>query len=156
MWPNYCFYTLELIHIWNLRAGHHILVIFIKQCDDTTVGHSLVIGFLGDWLLLLLSCLYGGWGTLPPTLVLAIQGLFLHVFLYLDSEKQQAINLFLGKFIPRENSLPLWDHPTDYYLHHVSNQVGGYPSQPGKRCGSTCTHVSDRAWVVELSMMIWL
>lgn len=51
----------------------------------------------------------------------------------LDSEKQQAINLFLGKFIPYENCLPLWDHPTDYYFHHVSNQDGSKSDQHGKR-----------------------
>lgn len=43
---------------------------------------------------------------------------------FTDSEKQQAINLFLGKFIPGENCLPLWDHPTDYYFHHVPSQTG--------------------------------
>ncbi|XP_078001489.1 polyphosphoinositide phosphatase-like [Glandiceps talaboti] len=35
-----------------------------------------------------------------------------------DSEKQSCLNLFLGVFEPRENKPPLWDLPTDYYLHH--------------------------------------
>ncbi|XP_046846886.1 polyphosphoinositide phosphatase-like [Xenia sp. Carnegie-2017] len=41
---------------------------------------------------------------------------------FTDSEKQQAINLFLGKFIPQENHLPLWEYPNDYHFHHLSNQ----------------------------------
>ncbi|RUS76932.1 hypothetical protein EGW08_015305 [Elysia chlorotica] len=35
-----------------------------------------------------------------------------------DVEKQQAFNLFLGVFLPREGEPNLWDLPTDYYLHN--------------------------------------
>ncbi|KAK9499830.1 hypothetical protein O3M35_002791 [Rhynocoris fuscipes] len=35
-----------------------------------------------------------------------------------DAEKQHAMNLFLGLFIPRENEIPIWEQTTDFYLHH--------------------------------------
>ncbi|XP_073975881.1 polyphosphoinositide phosphatase FIG4 [Rhodnius prolixus] len=35
-----------------------------------------------------------------------------------DSEKQHAMNLFLGLFIPRRNETPIWEQTTDFYLHH--------------------------------------
>ena len=37
----------------------------------------------------------------------------------LDTDKQMAINLFLGMFVPKEGEPNLWDLPTDYYLHHA-------------------------------------
>ncbi|XP_063610918.1 polyphosphoinositide phosphatase-like [Penaeus indicus] len=35
-----------------------------------------------------------------------------------DTEKQNAINLFLGVYIPSEASVPIWELPSDYLLHH--------------------------------------
>jgi len=35
-----------------------------------------------------------------------------------DLEKQQAMNVFLGVFRPRENEPGIWDVPTDFYLHN--------------------------------------
>lgn len=35
-----------------------------------------------------------------------------------DADKQMAINVFLGVFVPTEELLNLWDLSTDYYLHH--------------------------------------
>lgn len=40
------------------------------------------------------------------------------MFLFSDAEKQHAMNLFLGLFLPEENQPPIWDMITDYYLHH--------------------------------------
>lgn len=39
---------------------------------------------------------------------------------FTDTDKQQAINLFLGTFQPYGNNYHIWDIPTDYYLHHSS------------------------------------
>ena len=39
---------------------------------------------------------------------------------FTDTDKQQAINLFLGTFKPYGNIYHIWDIPTDYYLHHSS------------------------------------
>ncbi|XP_060590495.1 polyphosphoinositide phosphatase-like isoform X1 [Ruditapes philippinarum] len=35
-----------------------------------------------------------------------------------DLEKQQATNVFLGLFSPKENAPNIWDLPTDFYLHN--------------------------------------
>ncbi|KAL5009502.1 hypothetical protein ScPMuIL_011807 [Solemya velum] len=35
-----------------------------------------------------------------------------------DLEKQQAINVFLGVFKPKEGKPNIWELPTDYYLHN--------------------------------------
>lgn len=34
-----------------------------------------------------------------------------------DMEKQHAINLFLGNFVPNPQKPPLWDFESDHYLH---------------------------------------
>lgn len=39
-------------------------------------------------------------------------------FSLIDTEKQHAINLFLGLYVPSENNQPIWEQNTDYYLHH--------------------------------------
>eukprot|EP00794_Sanderia_malayensis_P000047 gene47-641_t len=41
---------------------------------------------------------------------------------FTDSDKQQAINLFLGVYVPMEGKPNLWDLPTDYYLHHCDTR----------------------------------
>ncbi|KAJ3012423.1 UNVERIFIED_CONTAM: phosphatidylinositol-3,5-bisphosphate 5-phosphatase [Siphonaria sp. JEL0065] len=37
---------------------------------------------------------------------------------FTDAEKQDAINLFLGNFVPEVGGEMMWDLPSDYYLHH--------------------------------------
>ncbi|KAK3706976.1 phosphatidylinositol-3,5-bisphosphate 5-phosphatase [Vermiconidia calcicola] len=37
---------------------------------------------------------------------------------FLDSQRQEAYNLFLGNYIWEHGEPLLWDLPTDYYLHH--------------------------------------
>ena len=36
---------------------------------------------------------------------------------YTDAEKQDAINLFLGNFVPRHDQPALWQLDSDYFLH---------------------------------------
>ncbi|KAI1322308.1 SacI homology domain-containing protein [Xylariaceae sp. FL0255] len=38
---------------------------------------------------------------------------------FLDSQRQEAYNLFLGNYIFAQGQPMLWDLSTDYYLHHV-------------------------------------
>ncbi|XP_050428288.1 polyphosphoinositide phosphatase isoform X2 [Adelges cooleyi] len=40
-----------------------------------------------------------------------------------DTEKQNAINLFLGLFVPNENQPAIWEQNYDYYLHHPETVV---------------------------------
>ncbi|UKZ64641.1 uncharacterized protein TrAtP1_005852 [Trichoderma atroviride] len=39
---------------------------------------------------------------------------------FLDSQRQEAYNLFLGNYIFAQGQPMLWDLPTDYYLHHAN------------------------------------
>lgn len=41
-----------------------------------------------------------------------------------DSLKQDSMNLFLGHYIPSNNSVPLWDMEGDYYLHNYHVKSG--------------------------------
>ena len=36
---------------------------------------------------------------------------------YTDAEKQDAINLFLGNFVPQHDQPALWQLDSDYFLH---------------------------------------
>jgi hypothetical protein len=38
---------------------------------------------------------------------------------FLDSQRQEAYNLFLGNYIFAQGQPMLWDLPSDYYLHHT-------------------------------------
>nr|XP_002125633.1 polyphosphoinositide phosphatase [Ciona intestinalis] len=40
-----------------------------------------------------------------------------------DADKQSAINLFLGVFRPQTSESPMWELPTDHYLHNNNNDV---------------------------------
>jgi len=42
---------------------------------------------------------------------------------FTDAEKQNAINLFLGNYIPSEDQPLLWDLTTDHHLHNKNNQI---------------------------------
>lgn len=47
---------------------------------------------------------------------------------FTDTAKQDAINIFLGHFVPKENEPPLWELENDYYLHNfeVPNGAAAY------------------------------
>ena len=49
---------------------------------------------------------------------------------FTDRLKQDAMNLFLGYYVPRQNNLPLWELENDYYLHnfHVNSGRGALQS----------------------------
>ncbi|KAI9886269.1 MAG: H(+)-transporting V1 sector ATPase subunit D [Watsoniomyces obsoletus] len=42
---------------------------------------------------------------------------------FLDSQRQEAYNLFLGNYIFTQGQPMLWDLPTDYYLHHTNPRM---------------------------------
>jgi hypothetical protein len=44
--------------------------------------------------------------------------MFVRLMIYVDAEKQDAINLFLGNFTPEKGKPHLWELPNDYYLHN--------------------------------------
>ncbi|KAL0027916.1 hypothetical protein WJX79_002536 [Trebouxia sp. C0005] len=48
---------------------------------------------------------------------------------YTDAEKQDAINLFLGNFVPHHGHAALWELDSDYFLH-AGQQFSKPPSRP--------------------------
>ncbi|ORY08286.1 hypothetical protein K493DRAFT_29135 [Basidiobolus meristosporus CBS 931.73] len=44
---------------------------------------------------------------------------------FIDAEKQDSINLFLGNFIPERDGPMLWELQSDYYLHHEDPRYRG-------------------------------
>lgn len=42
---------------------------------------------------------------------------------FIDSQRQDAINIFLGNYIWEENSIPIWEMNTDFYLHNEYNMT---------------------------------
>ncbi|TMW66258.1 hypothetical protein Poli38472_004023 [Pythium oligandrum] len=43
---------------------------------------------------------------------------------FTDMAKQDAINIFLGHFVPKEGEPPLWELESDYYLHNFEVRNG--------------------------------
>lgn len=43
---------------------------------------------------------------------------------FTDTAKQDAINIFLGHFVPKANAPPLWELENDYYLHNFEVRNG--------------------------------
>ncbi|GAQ79856.1 Sac domain-containing Phosphoinositide Phosphatase [Klebsormidium nitens] len=54
---------------------------------------------------------------------------------YTDAEKQDAINLFLGHFVPEENKPALWELDNDYYLHMGQSAESPQDKGPGPSGG---------------------
>jgi hypothetical protein len=53
---------------------------------------------------------------------------------FLDSQRQEAYNLFLGNYIFAQGQPMLWDLPSDYYLHHT---------HPDEWCRNAKSHYVD-------------
>ena len=43
---------------------------------------------------------------------------------FTDRLKQDAMNLFLGYYLPSQNTTPLWELDNDYYLHNFHVNAG--------------------------------
>ncbi len=62
---------------------------------------------------------------------------------FTDRLKQDAMNLFLGYYLPSQNTTPLWELDNDYYLHNFHVNAGrgslqsmkAYQSMFGVDCG---------------------
>ena len=43
---------------------------------------------------------------------------------FIDAQRQEAINLFLGNYTIAKGQPTLWELTTDYYLHHIDPRLG--------------------------------
>eukprot|EP00736_Rhodelphis_marinus_P001460 Rmarinus@m.26971 len=73
-----------------------------------------------------------GWNPLrrvhkaPKELFTSISRYYSNTFV--DADRQDAINLLLGNYVPGKHLLQLWELDTDYYLHNLSISVPPLPS----------------------------
>jgi nitrate/nitrite-specific signal transduction histidine kinase len=54
---------------------------------------------------------------------------------FTDAEKQNAMNLFLGRYVPEDGKLNLWELGSDWCLH---NPPPNHPTVPRKFVSSLC------------------
>ncbi|KAL3960499.1 hypothetical protein ACCO45_005616 [Purpureocillium lilacinum] len=64
---------------------------------------------------------------------------------FLDSQRQEAYNLFLGNYIFTQGQPMLWDLATDYYLHHADPKDWSAAKQVRYINWYTLSHLHDRA-----------
>ncbi|KAM0255163.1 hypothetical protein ACHAQJ_006006 [Trichoderma viride] len=63
---------------------------------------------------------------------------------FLDSQRQEAYNLFLGNYIFAQGQPMLWDLPTDYYLHHASPREWADTGRPNYINWFTPAYLEER------------
>lgn len=74
---------------------------------------------------------------------------------FLDSQRQEAYNLFLGNYVYRAGQPLLWDIATDYYLHHtnprdwspnnIASYINWYDPENLKERNAACAVVPVRS-----------
>ena len=63
---------------------------------------------------------------------------------FLDSQRQEAYNLFLGNYIFSQGQPMLWDLSTDYYLHHANPRSWSNRKRPNYICWYTPENLKEK------------
>ncbi|CAG8235409.1 unnamed protein product [Penicillium salamii] len=63
---------------------------------------------------------------------------------FLDAQRQEAYNLFLGNYIFTQGTPMLWDLPSDYYLHHTNPKAHSERKRPSYISWYTPEHLKER------------
>lgn len=63
---------------------------------------------------------------------------------FLDAQRQEAYNLFLGNYIFSQGTPMLWDLPSDYYLHHTNPKSHREKKRPSYISWFTPEHLKER------------
>lgn len=82
------------------------------------MGNTLAMQYGGSHLAHTMSTYKGSTKTLSTQsrdMITSLQRYYSNSFI--DKDKQDSINIFLGNFIPAQEKIQLWDLETDYYLH---------------------------------------
>ena len=67
---------------------------------------------------------------------------------FVDGQRQEAYNLFLGNYIFVQGQPMLWDLPTDYYLHHADPRLWSANNRKSYTHWYTDAHLADKKWTV--------
>lgn len=75
---------------------------------------------------------------------------------FMDAQRQEAYNLFLGNYVFSQGQPMLWDLSTDYYLHHTDPRSMFGRRKPNYRQWYTTEHlegpqIPPSIWPIELS-----
>lgn len=65
---------------------------------------------------------------------------------FLDGQRQEAYNLFLGNYIFAQGQPMLWDLSTDYYLHHSDPRAWSEKRRPGYINWYTPAHLAQKVF----------
>lgn len=63
---------------------------------------------------------------------------------FLDAQRQEAYNLFLGNYIFSQGQPMLWDLSTDYYLHHADPRSWSNRKRPNYICWYTPENLKEK------------
>ncbi|PWY87067.1 polyphosphoinositide phosphatase Fig4 [Aspergillus sclerotioniger CBS 115572] len=63
---------------------------------------------------------------------------------FLDAQRQEAYNLFLGNYIFSQGQPMLWDLSTDYYLHHADPRAWSNKKRPNYICWYTPDNLKEK------------
>ena len=63
---------------------------------------------------------------------------------FLDAQRQEAYNLFLGNYVFSHGQPMLWDLSTDYYLHHSNPRHWAIKKKPNYICWYTPKNLKER------------
>jgi len=113
---GYQLYALGVIDTPNIEFDCDAANILNEMYQDH--GDTIALQYGGSQLVNTMQTYRksGGWSSHSRDLINTIKRYYSNSFT--DNEKQNAINLFLGNFIPDPSNPSLWDLPSDYYLHN--------------------------------------
>ena len=116
-------------------------VIFTNMYHDH--GDTIAIQYGGSHLVNTMSTYrkMNGWQSHSRDMVENLKRFYNNSFL--DAQRQEAYNLFLGIYIYKNGSPMLWDLSSDYYLHHTEPRSMYGRSRPGYRDWYTPSHLKQ-------------
>ena len=101
------------------RTGAHDVAYFLRQPRYHDHGDTIAIQYGGSHLVNTMETYrkINQWTSHSRDMVESFKRYYNNSFL--DAQRQEAYNLFLGNYIFAQGQPMLWDLSTDYYLHHA-------------------------------------
>ncbi|GAB5587403.1 phosphatidylinositol-3 [Umbelopsis nana] len=109
-------YALGIVATPNVEFDTDVVNIFTEMYHDH--GDTIALQYGGSHLVNTMETYrkINQWTSHSRDMIEAIRRYYTNAFV--DAEKQDAINLFLGNYVPEEGKPPLWELSSDYHLHN--------------------------------------
>ncbi|CAM0140332.1 unnamed protein product, partial [Umbelopsis sp. WA50703] len=109
-------YALGIVATPNVEFDTDVVNIFTEMYHDH--GDTIALQYGGSHLVNTMETYrkINQWTSHSRDMIETIRRYYTNAFV--DAEKQDAINLFLGNYIPEEGLPPLWELSSDYHLHN--------------------------------------